>query len=213
MKLREILKRNMPLPLFLHYINKKRLKNKDFTLLTPNCLAGIIYHNLGLQFSSPTINLQFNDKTEFYKFCNNLEYYTTLKLTEIKKNHLPPPYPLAKLGDLTLHLVHYKTFKEGFEKWEIRKRRINFNNIFIITDDYCNENSRLSEQDIKAFSELKYAKNIIIFTQDKINIPNTKYIGEKRLKNFMKTNTFTGIRVFELYFDYVHFLNNKKSDK
>ena len=70
MNLREIIKKNMPLPILLHYINKKRLKNKDFTLLTPNCLAGIIYHNLGLQFSSPTINIQFNDKTEFYKFCN-----------------------------------------------------------------------------------------------------------------------------------------------
>lgn len=31
-----------------------RLKNKDFSILTNHCMGGIIYHDLGLKFLSPT---------------------------------------------------------------------------------------------------------------------------------------------------------------
>ena len=149
-----------------------RLKNNNFTLLTHNCLGGIIYHNLGLQFLSPTINIQFNSKQEFFKFCKHLNYYLTLQLEECFDNTFP--YPIAQLGDLTLHLVHYKTFQDAFNKWEIRKKRVNLNNIYIITDDYCSENLRLSNEYLWEFTELKCAKNIIIFTQEKTDIPYTR---------------------------------------
>lgn len=36
---------------------KKRNKNQRFTLLTANCMGGYIYHQLGVGFLSPTINL------------------------------------------------------------------------------------------------------------------------------------------------------------
>lgn len=35
---------------------RRRLTNSDFTIIAPNCYAGIMYHRLGLQFLSPTIN-------------------------------------------------------------------------------------------------------------------------------------------------------------
>ena len=34
-----------------------RLKNKDFSILAPTCIGGVISHRLGLKFLSPTINL------------------------------------------------------------------------------------------------------------------------------------------------------------
>lgn len=33
--------------------DRLRLRNKDFTLITSNCVGGIIYHELGLPFLSP----------------------------------------------------------------------------------------------------------------------------------------------------------------
>lgn len=36
---------------------RKRLKNKQFTLLTGNCIGGYLYHQLGLPFSTPTVNM------------------------------------------------------------------------------------------------------------------------------------------------------------
>ncbi len=38
---------------------RKALRNKEFTLLSNNCNGGFIYHDLGLQFLSPTINMFF----------------------------------------------------------------------------------------------------------------------------------------------------------
>ena len=33
-----------------------KLHNKEFSLIAPNCIGGIIYHRLGVEFKSPTIN-------------------------------------------------------------------------------------------------------------------------------------------------------------
>ena len=53
---------------------KKELKNKDFTILSCNCAAGIIYHRYDHPFLSPTINLWI-EQNEFLKFVSNLDYY------------------------------------------------------------------------------------------------------------------------------------------
>ena len=42
---------------------RARLVNRDFTLISNNCCAGIIYSDLGLQFTSPTINLYMLKET------------------------------------------------------------------------------------------------------------------------------------------------------
>lgn len=51
---------------------RKRLKNKNFSLITNNCTGGFIYHDLGLRFNSPTINLFFY-KDHFFTFLEHLE--------------------------------------------------------------------------------------------------------------------------------------------
>ena len=43
------------------------LKNKDFTIISHNCVGGVIYHDLGLKFNTPTINLFFMAK-DFIKY-------------------------------------------------------------------------------------------------------------------------------------------------
>ena len=43
---------------------RKRLKNRDFSLFSPNCYTGLIYHRLGLQFKSTTINLNYSCTSE-----------------------------------------------------------------------------------------------------------------------------------------------------
>ena len=53
-----------------YYFNscQKKNKNTDFSLFSPNCFAGIIYHRLGLEFKSPTINMLFPIKKQYLKF-------------------------------------------------------------------------------------------------------------------------------------------------
>lgn len=48
-----------------------RLKNREFTILCSNCIGGIIYHRLGLQFRSPTVNLWMHQR-DFLNLITNL---------------------------------------------------------------------------------------------------------------------------------------------
>ena len=107
---------------------RNRLKNKDFSLFSPNCYAGLIYHRLGLQFKSPTINMLFPSKKEYLKFVSDLKRYLSYELVESKDERFP--YPVGMIGDVELVFNHYKSFDEAKNAWNKRKQRINFDNIF-----------------------------------------------------------------------------------
>lgn len=140
-------------------MNRKKLKNKSFTLLTNNCLGGVIYHDLGLPFNSPLINLWMYPK-DFIKFCSNLDYYLSIQIFFIKENGIN--YPVGKLDDITLYFQHYKSEKEANLKWENRKKRINFENMFIVLveKDGCTYN------DLANFDKLSF-ENKVVFTHRK----------------------------------------------
>ena len=56
-------------------INKKyrsELKNKDFTIFSCNCTGGVLYHDLGMKFLSPTINL--------YMICRVMILLSSVKI-------------------------------------------------------------------------------------------------------------------------------------
>ena len=122
------------------YRLSKRIANKDFTIISNNCTAGFIYHDLGLMFRTPTINLFF--KTDQYiTFVKDFSYYLSCPLIEDKKDSLPYPVGILKSKnkkkeDIYLYFNHYKTFQEAKTKWNERKKRINLDNICFILDFY-----------------------------------------------------------------------------
>ena len=78
-------------------------------------MAGIIYHELGLKFNSPTINLYIK-KEEFLNLVNHLKEYKNAKMIEIKEKDID--YPIGKLinkkyGDITIYFMHYNSFEEA----------------------------------------------------------------------------------------------------
>ena len=46
--------------------------DRNVTILSMNCTGGILYHELGLPFLSPTINLYIQAE-DFIRFCERLE--------------------------------------------------------------------------------------------------------------------------------------------
>lgn len=48
-----------------------------------------------------------------------------MEMEEIKQNEYE--YPIAKLGDITLYLVHYKTVQDAQIKWKERSERFKGN--------------------------------------------------------------------------------------
>jgi len=113
------------------YVNKYRGSN--LTIVSCNCIGGVLYHELGLQFLSPTINLYMNCE-DFIKFCEKMDYYLSLEMVEYT-GEIARDYPLGSLDDLLIYFVHYNSFEEAKLKWDIRKTRMNKDNIFIIASD------------------------------------------------------------------------------
>lgn len=86
---------------------KSKIKNCDIpeiSILSVNCIGGVLYHDYGMRFLSPTVNLSFSAE-DYIKFMENLDYYLSQSLVPIsnEKYH----YPLMKLDDITIEFVHY----------------------------------------------------------------------------------------------------------
>ena len=119
---------------------RKLIKSRDFTIISNNCWAGKVYQYLDMPYLSPTVGLYFF-ADDYLKFVRKLRYYLSLDLQFIpvqESKHCSElierkqeKIPIGVLDDVEIIFRHYKTEQEAREKWERRKSRINWNNIFI----------------------------------------------------------------------------------
>lgn len=196
---------------------RRQLEKKNISILCNNCTGGFILHDMGLRFDSPTINMFFHG-LDFFDFIEHFEYYINQKLIEIpnpKYDLNAPDYPVAILPggdykDIELHFLHYKSFAEANEKWETRKARLHFENLYLIWTFMG------MAQDEKIYARAQNLKvaNKVFFVNHPID--NEKYpdffyikgfenqIGTGQLSAFMNLK---GERYYD-QFDYVKWINN-----
>lgn len=146
-----------------HRINQKRgqiindarkaLQGSDFTVISQNCIGGVFYSDMKLQFLSPTVNLYFST-SNFLRFVNHLEEY----LTQDLEMHMGENYPMGNLGDIAIHFMHYDSCKEAKDKWEKRKTRINWQRIVV----FCTDTEGFTDSDLEQWNLIKYPK--VLFT-------------------------------------------------
>ena len=190
-------------------VRRERLINKNFTIISANCIGGVIYHNLGLRFDSPTINLWIRPQ-DFIEFNQNLKFYLTqANLTECNDHSVK--YPVGLLGgEIHIYFQHYKSFEEARNKWEARKKRVHFDNIYIIMTD----RDGITKDVFENFKKLK-CQNKIILTGVNYNYPYTYNIRNcnenGHLGDVFKPNFITGRTKLD-DFDYVSFLNKSNVD-
>lgn len=195
-------------------IDKKRLTDTDFSIITNHCMGGIIYHDLGLPFLSPTINLKILPD-DFIIFIENLEEYLSLPIIEVEDDSVS--YPVARIngscGPVTIWFVHYNSFDEAATIWNKRKERVIFDNIRVMMTirDGCTQDT------IDRFSALRY-ENKVMFANEPhpececavySHLPNGKplpgYISD--------IINIWGKRAYECGFDYIRFLNGKSNER
>ena len=121
-----------------------KLKKSDISIVAQNCWGGLTYNYLGLKFSSPFINLSVSEG-DMLKLMGNFRHYieSEIQYSSMKYNkHSGSYYPTATLDDVEIKFIHYADFEDAKLKWDRRKKRINYDNLFFM-----------------AFSDnLKYAK-------------------------------------------------------
>ena len=143
-------------------------QNQDFTIIARDCIGGVIYHQLGLEFLTPTINLFFTPEY-FNALCLHLKEYLTADLVELKDDEVS--YPVGqlcpkeeyRLSPVRVDFMHYETFKEAFDKWEERKQRINWNRIYIVSSFcYPREVAEFSPKLVSDWNKITYPKVMLV---------------------------------------------------
>lgn len=184
------------------------VKNTNPSLIAGNCLGGMLLHDLGLRFNSPTVNLHMNQR-DFFKLVLNLNKYLDESFTFYDVPNVS--YPCAVLGDKTgvnIEFVHYATPKISLLKWNKRKERINYDNLFIIAE----EKDGVTRQDILSLGKLK-VKGIVVFTAHEYpEIPYTfcvpsKYVENGEVGNIMKFKHLDASHIYDDFIDWPKWFN------
>ena len=81
---------------------KKQLDLSDVTIFSQNCIGGVMYHDCGAKFLSPTINL-YMLPSDFMRFVQNYEKYFA-ESPQIKDGE---KYPIGVFSDgLQINFMH-----------------------------------------------------------------------------------------------------------
>jgi len=117
---------------------RKRNDNKNVSLISNCCIAGVVYKDFGMRFLSPTINLFFGVEGDFYKYASHLDAYGKCELVDATGDS---PYPVGKLigspaglDDILIHFMHFPSFDVARGKWIERTSRINYANIMLMIE-------------------------------------------------------------------------------
>lgn len=111
------------------------------TIISNNCAGGAILHDLGMEFKTPTINLQILPE-QFPRFCSHIIYYLFKDLEECKSFNSYQEQMLKKMfggvpnmpfgiidNDILVCFQHYSSFAEAKQKWDERKAKVDFEHI------------------------------------------------------------------------------------
>jgi len=184
-----------------------QIRKEPLTIFSNNCWGGITYHSLDMEFFSPLVNMWIEEQ-DYMTFLINPQYYIEqdIEFIEMKVMESGNSYPLAKCGDIILHFNHHNTYEDAKESWEKRKKRINWNNLFV-------EMHTWSEFVADEFMELPY-KRKICFVPFKTNGKSLIYIPyreNERLANVHFWEIVNGMaRGKYPYYDVLDLIENGK---
>lgn len=131
------------------WLNRRKLMSSGVTLISQNCIGGVFYHDMGMRFDSPTIDLFFSGD-DFVRFVLNLDYYIHQELN-IKWTDT---YPVGNLDDVTVHFMHYENCEDAQAKWNARKARIDWDHIVVL----CTDMEGFAEDVQKKWDQISYPK-------------------------------------------------------
>ena len=132
---------------------RRKITAGGVSVISQNCIGGVLYHDLGQEFLSPTVNLYMN-AVDFIKFAADLPKYLSLS-PEMRWDE---EYPIGILDDITIRFMHYETCTDAIEAWHRRCKRIDWNRILIIGTD----RDGFTEVEFNKWKQLPYPK--VLFT-------------------------------------------------
>ena len=146
---------------------------ENFTIISNNCWGGHLYRWYNKGYDSPTIGLYlFSD--DYIKFIYNLSYYLEIQPRFIsykesrykdilcKRGGKNVTCPIGVFDDIEVIFLHYNSNEEALNKWNRRKKRIHWDNLFF----KMSEQNECSKDNLIAFDNLKTKKKIVFTHKD-----------------------------------------------
>lgn len=185
---------------------KRRLQGQP-TIIASNCVGTIIYSDMELPWTAPTINLMI-PMPDFIKFVINLKWYMEQELHFLEGQD-SLEYPVARLGDIQICFVHYESAEDAARKWNARKERIDWDNLFIIG---C-EKDGCTYETLREFDSLPYEHKVIFTKAEYAEFRSAFYIeGFEECQELGTITNFKEQFLKRRYldnFDYISFLNGE----
>lgn len=133
------------------------------TLISNTCWAGITYRNLNMKCITPFRNLWISN-ADYFRLIQDLRGYIesyepvfdrweTDELSGIR-------YPVLRLGDIHLHCNHSSDPARSIDEWNLRKQRINWDNVIV---EFYSE----KEEARRIFSQINLPYRKLLFTTEK----------------------------------------------
>lgn len=173
-------------------IRRQKLNNTDFSIISNNCWGGHVYRHFGLPYASPTVWLYFYSE-DYLEFLENLKVYldSPLEFIDISCSKHCADLKARNQGKVLIGLLnkkveiiflHYTSQKEALEKWERRRKRVNFDNLIV----KFSQMNQCSQEDLNRFHALPYPKKLL-FVPEKSSenqdyaVRIKKYSNEERV--------------------------------
>lgn len=167
----------------LPYFSPKRyldVKNRNISIFSCDCLAGIIYNELGLKVLSPTYNCFCNYDT-FYEFMINVDEYLNedMEMYSQEKHKLIkddwdeygyiPKGVLKGHNNICWYFNHTDDIDASIKYWNIKRRMVNRDEMFAIC--YIH-----NESQVEKFMSINVNK--IGFSSENYHLENVIYFEE-----------------------------------
>ena len=189
-----------------------KLKKDSVTIISQNCIGGVLYDLLGKRFDSPTINMYIY-QSDFCKFCSDLHYYMTQDL-EFYINEQDRHCPYAYLGEgdkrISIQFTHYKDETDAREAWERRKSRIHWDDLYIITND----GNGVTPEELVLLDEVPCKRKIVFTSRERPEIKDSFVLNSlKKEKTAVlmqaSRDRWTGYRPWQKEFDCAAWFNGE----
>lgn len=190
----------------------RRLVGESPSILSNDCVGGVMTHELRRPFCSPTVNLYFESHDGFLSYVEDIAYYTASELKACGSGlgaASGREYPIGVLcgderhSDVRIHFLHYHTFEEAYKKWETRTRRICPERIAVVLHADV-----IDERIMERFAALPYAKKVVIAYEPSISpfVYTLRFLTDFNAGRLLRFKGCTGRRYLD-EFDYAAFLN------
>lgn len=173
---------NVAVPLLRDRL-RGELEVDDFTIISNNCWAGMVYESYGLPKLTPTISM-FIMPEDYLRFVADLPGYLSAPLEfidpsaskwagDLAGNESWGSYLIGRVEDVELHMLHYHDETVARRKWESRVGRVNFERILY----KFNDQNGATEDDLARFDALGLPHKVIFCAREHPTISSCVKLG------------------------------------